>query len=144
METIMGQLNFDLHQASDSHAAIFAGPIARLVPEELADTYLEESLQIVNWAAGFDRKFRRSRADWKLLPSDGPRYWPQDSQTFDSTVMEDCQDPADEGDNRPIFMLVAPGLVKRGNDEGTNYGEQEVIAKTRVWVGYQDDSSVED
>ncbi|KAM7216335.1 hypothetical protein V8F06_008257 [Rhypophila decipiens] len=121
--------------------------LVRFVKEDNVTRYLNEALEIVHSAMDLDVRMRRSLADWEMRPSPEARrkiaanrpkiaYRPWDFLHSDMEVAGAPPPPRKE--IKHISLIVSPGLLRAGTEEGEGYNHTDVVVKSRVVIDPKD------
>lgn len=124
---------------------IAASPIEK--GTETSRAMYGDALEVIKKAIELDSIFRRSRAHFHVFitrvkqPLVAP---PSFGFAFDSETMECVKElPVIRGKNSSgqmaiVDLAVAPGIIKAGNSDGTNYESERVLVKLQALCNLQE------
>ncbi|KAI3391751.1 hypothetical protein diail_6845 [Diaporthe ilicicola] len=97
---------------------------------------LDDILEIFNDARSFFIMLKKLRADFRLCRhrTDGNGNMMSHGFNFDDSTMEDANDSqkGSAGKPRTVDLVISPALIKRGNNDGTDYQTTICITKRKV------------
>lgn len=151
MDRLHGDPEWDIQvQAIDD---VFGKNLIAFVEPFKYNKYLRDALAIVDSALQLDRMFRRSISDWRLAPSKEEREgWKEKKSVLldpkrmalagtagegtssgsPPAVKKSKYTMVKESEENAITVLVSPMLIRRGNENGTDYKTAVVVQKARV------------